>query len=29
MSALLWLALVVAVGLTGYLFFAMFRPEKF
>jgi K+-transporting ATPase KdpF subunit len=29
MSALYWLALIVAVLLAAYLFVAMFRPEKF
>jgi K+-transporting ATPase KdpF subunit len=29
MTAIYWLALIVAVLLAAYLFVAMFRPEKF
>jgi K+-transporting ATPase KdpF subunit len=29
MNATLWLALVLAFGITFYLFYALFRPERF
>ena len=29
MTAVYWLALIVAVLLAGYLFVVLFRPEKF